>query len=324
MSAYRFRDLALVAAPAEMEAKAGLSRLCATLGWQLASDDLGDASARVLLRLHPSGSDVPAGSALRYFTDEFSILDDTAYSYVSDGVSVLRLDVDRAEADAYLDASFFQKPRPLQWQLWGFCLLALLRRFGYFCLHAAAVISPAGTGVLIIGPSGSGKSTLAVGLIRAGWRYLSDDAVLLVNRATVSAVPLRTEFSIDADAAFAYADLRLGPEVPDAGGGLRRRVHIEDRYPHSRVDESVPTLLLFPSIVDADASALSPLGGIAAIGRLLAASGPQLFDRACMPDHVTTLRAVVRQSAAYTLEAGRDLHRHPERLLQLVAGLESM
>ena len=79
MSVYRFRDLALVAAPAEMEAKAGLRRLCATLGWQHASRDPGDVSAPVVLRLHHRGSDVPASATPRYLTDEFSILDDDAY-----------------------------------------------------------------------------------------------------------------------------------------------------------------------------------------------------------------------------------------------------
>src|SRR5258705_12283229 len=62
----------------------------------------------------------------------------------------------------------------------SFAICAALRRYGLFALHSAAVVSPdAKTGVMIIGPSGSGKSTLTMQLAAAGWRYLSDDELLL-------------------------------------------------------------------------------------------------------------------------------------------------
>ena len=46
-------------------------------------------------------------------------------------------------------------------------------------IHAGAVASPAGTGVLLPAPSGSGKTTLVAGLVRAGFGYLSDEAAVL-------------------------------------------------------------------------------------------------------------------------------------------------
>jgi serine kinase of HPr protein (carbohydrate metabolism regulator) len=54
-------------------------------------------------------------------------------------------------------------------------LLSTHRLYG---LHAGAV-ERAGTSLLIVGNSGCGKTTTAVVLVRSGWRYLSDDAVLL-------------------------------------------------------------------------------------------------------------------------------------------------
>jgi hypothetical protein len=52
-----------------------------------------------------------------------------------------------------------------------------IRRTGDFLLiHAGAVSTPAGEGVLIVGGSGSGKTTLTAGLVRRGFAYLSDDA----------------------------------------------------------------------------------------------------------------------------------------------------
>jgi hypothetical protein len=46
----------------------------------------------------------------------------------------------------------------------------------FLLVHAGAVVTPAGEGVLLPGGSGSGKTTLTAGLMRAGFGYLSDEA----------------------------------------------------------------------------------------------------------------------------------------------------
>lgn len=46
-------------------------------------------------------------------------------------------------------------------------------------VHAGAVVTPDGAGVLLPAPSGSGKSTLVAGLVRAGFGYLSDEAAVI-------------------------------------------------------------------------------------------------------------------------------------------------
>src|ERR687889_579156 len=76
--------------------------------------------------------------------------------------------------------------------------MVALRRCGLFELHAAGVVEPeTGGGLLVVGPSGSGKSTLATQLASAGWRYLSDDALLLHERgALVEARALRRQFAL--------------------------------------------------------------------------------------------------------------------------------
>lgn len=53
----------------------------------------------------------------------------------------------------------------------------LMRQDRCLVLHAAALMAPGGQVVVLPAPSGSGKSTLAAQLVRAGWRYLSDEAV---------------------------------------------------------------------------------------------------------------------------------------------------
>ena len=49
----------------------------------------------------------------------------------------------------------------------------------FVLIHAGAVATPAGEGVLVPGASGTGKSTLVVGLIREGFSYYSDEAAAI-------------------------------------------------------------------------------------------------------------------------------------------------
>ena len=100
--------------------------------------------------------------------------------------------------------------------------------------------------MLIVGGSGSGKSTLTIGLIRNGWGYLSDDAVLLRKQSeTVQALALRRICFIAAQAAGDYPDFRLGEMVPDASSGHRRRVYVDETYPGQAVPTCVPRVLVF-------------------------------------------------------------------------------
>jgi hypothetical protein len=254
-------------------------------------------------------------------TSDFRVFAGGGATYVSDGASTLRICRDRA--DAYLDDSFYGQRRSAQWNFWAFGSLKLMRPMGCFALHGAGVVSPSGRGMLIVGPSGSGKSTLALALIAAGWRYLSDEAVLLSRQGTViQARPLRRSFYVDASDAAAYEGLRLGPETPDAAGGLRREVFIDERYANRRIDAMTPRLLLLPTIVDAACSEMATMDAVSALRHLLAASGPQLFDNAGMADHLDVLRSLSGQCAILRLSAGRDLHRNASAVAGLIPSQE--
>ena len=45
-------------------------------------------------------------------------------------------------------------------------------------VHAGAVVTPEGDGIVLPAPSGSGKTTLVAGLVRAGFGYLSEEAAV--------------------------------------------------------------------------------------------------------------------------------------------------
>jgi hypothetical protein len=54
------------------------------------------------------------------------------------------------------------------------------RQTGSFLLiHAGAVATPSGDGLILPGESGSGKTTMVAGLVRAGFGYLSDEAAAI-------------------------------------------------------------------------------------------------------------------------------------------------
>jgi hypothetical protein len=65
-------------------------------------------------------------------------------------------------------------------RLFGHINLETLRRTGDFVLvHSGAVATPGGEGVILPASSGSGKSTLVLGLVMAGYQYLSDEAAAI-------------------------------------------------------------------------------------------------------------------------------------------------
>jgi hypothetical protein len=50
---------------------------------------------------------------------------------------------------------------------------------GYLLIHAGAVVTPGGDGILILGESGSGKTTLVAALVQEGFGFLSDEAAAI-------------------------------------------------------------------------------------------------------------------------------------------------
>jgi HPr serine kinase-like protein len=88
---------------------------------------------------------------------------------------------DRSEglAFAWIDRAALKHRRYLRYHFLEGVALTLLSASYVTPLHAACV-ELAGKGVLLCGNSGAGKSSLALACARAGWKFLSDDAVYLL------------------------------------------------------------------------------------------------------------------------------------------------
>jgi hypothetical protein len=319
MALFAFHDLTLETKHQGDVAGEDLARVLEELSWVSITETTKEPTLRLSVSDRQDGLTVPPLSKEVFRADGFSALESGDDFYVTDGFSILRLRPAQGEGSAFLAPSFWTKPALLQSNFWAFTLLKLLRPLGLHSLHSAGVVAKEKLGVLIIGPPGSGKSTLALGLIRHGWRYLSDDAVLLRFHAVeVEALALRKHFYIDASAAGSVVELPLGEEVPDNTGRLRRRVCLEETCAERYAVGCFPQVLLFSRIVPQAQSSLLPLDQVHALRHLLSASGPQLLDRKWMNPHLEVLKRLIQQTASYELQAGLDLYRNPITLVHLL------
>ncbi len=325
MARYAFQELTLAVEQKGLgENEVALAGLLHDLSWVRVAASRTPPSLRLQVRRACQAALVPAQAQALFRADEFCGFAKGDEFYLTDGASLVHLQAKQRQGTVFLAPSFAVKPLLVQANVWTFTLLKLLRPLGFYSLHAAGVVSPTGLGLLIIGPSGSGKTTLALGLIRQGWGYLSDDAVLLrLQVEEVASVAVRQQCYIDANAATLHVDLPLEEEaVPDTVGGRRRRVILEAAYPGRALMSCLPRVVVFSHIVSQTQSSLRPLDRVSALKRLLASSAPQLFESATMVQQLDVLKRLLQQTAVYELHAGRDLLHDSMTLVRLLAEAE--
>jgi hypothetical protein len=320
---YRFHELSLVVQQDGSEPGRELVQLLDELSWVRNDTDVAKPLLSLSVHQQAQGCRIPLTAQRMFQAEGFHGFEHGEDFYLTEGASCWHLQLRQRRGEAWLAPNFAEQSPRLRRSFWAFGVLKLLRPLGWFSLHAAAVISPAGQAILIVGAPGSGKSTLALGLWRQGWGYVSDDALLLrLQQDGVEAVACRRDAYVDADAAAQYADLAWGAEVPDGAGGWKRRIHLGAADLERLVPRCKPQLVLFSRIVPASQSALRPLERASALRHLLGQSAPQLFDRQTMAAQLTVLTHLVQQASANELHAGRDLYQQPLRLVDLLAEAE--
>jgi hypothetical protein len=297
----------------------GIGRLLEELSWAVISNSGCKPSLYLSVQSNSGRFSIPPTCREALRTDEFCGFELDDNFFLTDGSSVFHLRPYAGEACARIAPSFFYKPPMAQANFWCFGLLKLLRPLGIYSLHAAGLAPKDGEGVLLVGPSGSGKSTLAIGLIRAGWSYLSDDAVLLRHGSQgIEALACRRSFYIDAARAADYSDFRCGDEEPDSNGGRRRNIGINEAYPQQCIAQCLPRIVIFPHITGNSQSMLKPIDRVQALRVLLAQSAPQLFDRSTMSGHLELLKRLLQQAELFELNAGTDLYHQPAKLIDVL------
>ena len=201
-------------------------------------------------------------------------------------------------------------------------LQAALRRAGLFDLHAAALFDPtSNAGALFVGASSSGKTTMTLKLAECGWRYLSDDMVVLVDSpAGLEMAGLRRLFAV---AATSLAGSNL-PGIcealgdPVASDPSKRKLEPERIFQNGRTERARPRVLFFQQLTGRAETIVEPLTPSAAMQRLVRLCPWATYDEVSAHAYLQTLARLAAQCRSYLLRAGRDLLQEPRRTADLL------
>jgi hypothetical protein len=200
----------------------------------------------------------------------------------------------------------------------SFAVCAGLRRCGIFDLHSAGVVEPEGNiGALIIGHSGSGKSTLTLQLAKAGWRYLSDDELLLsLADGEVEARGFRSFFAVAESIEAASGATRSANHA--RGWSAKVCFEPRSRFPFAYAERVIPHRLFFITVSGVAETRLTELSQAETMKRLIRACPWATYDKAIAAENLSVLSRLVRQSRSFDLSAGADLL-FPERAAELLS-----
>lgn len=191
--------------------------------------------------------------------------------------------------------------------------MAALRRCGLYELHAAGVVAPDGGGVLVIGPSGSSKSTLATHLAAAGWKYLSDDTLLLhESGGKIEARALRRVFALTNDTFDVFDNLQIPAATIAPFDPQKLRFEPRTVFPEGFTASCTPTALFFSRVARELTSTTRALSRTETLAQLLRMCPWACYDKPTARAHLNVLSELARQARGFELSAGRDLFGDPE------------
>jgi len=283
-------------------------------GWHVAAvADYETANADVRIVIHGSADlpQPPAGvNSFEVAEGGHCRSEGQIYFFESYGSVVMAGHRDRSMVEVWIGNHPESRERsPLARLIFNAAMVAM-RRCGLYELHAAGVVSPLGGGVLIIGPSGSGKSNLTAQLASAGWRYLSDDSLLLFSRdGLVHANALRRMFALTHDsfsttraANCESIEVSVAPFDP-----LKKRFEPAPLFPGQFAQSCAPRKVFFSQITNAPASDIRLLNKAETMARLVRMCPWSAYDKATAEAHLEVLGNLARQADGLELFAGTDL-----------------
>jgi hypothetical protein len=189
--------------------------------------------------------------------------------------------------------------------------MTAMRRCGLYELHASGAIEPeTRAGVLFVGPSGSGKSTTVTQLAAAGWRYLSDDKLLLFDSGEyVEARALRRVFAVTRPTAAStgLAGREQFMSEPAPFDPNKMRFEPQSIFPGGFVESCAPRVIFFSTLTREPESSTRALSQTEAMARLIRMCPWAGYDKPAARGHLDVLARLAKQTQAHELRAGTDL-----------------
>jgi hypothetical protein len=199
-------------------------------------------------------------------------------------------------------------------------LMTAVRRVGLFHMHAAALVTPGGDVVIVVGDAGAGKTTTTLALLEAGADYLGDDALFLVAEGRgVRVVAFPRAFHLGAATLAAFPRL-AALAGPPSSTGEKRPLDPRAAFP-GRARPSVAlaqgrVLALFPSVGDGPVTELGPMPRADAFGHLLASSATLVVEG--LPrreESFAILGALLATARCVEIRLGADALADPRRAI---------
>lgn len=230
------------------------------------------------------------------------------------GASWLHVRVAEGRATGHIAADFADYGLVTQREFFQVFFFLLLRRQGYYTLHANAVLPPlqsdtSHAGVLLVGDCGAGKTTLTLSLLQAGWRCVGDDMLILAKEpaGAIVAYGMRRGFSCTPQTANAFPALQTFAEGPDLVRN-KKFIQAEACYPAQFAALCTPHLLLFPTIVARPTSEVLGLSAATGMSQLLGQPrAGLLFDPPTVACHFQLYGQLVQQAASAQFLGGQDV-----------------
>jgi hypothetical protein len=229
--------------------------------------------------------------------------------------SQLQLKVDLGQAKLYLHEGFWQQSVYNQREFFLLALLMLLRPKGLYGLHACG-LKKDGSGLLLVGSSGSGKTTTMLNLMKSGWQFLSDDAVLLHETLQdVEALAFRKGFSVMPDVAHDLGSLATGFEFDDPEG--KKVVEFAADFGGGHCESCKPKFVLFPKL-STGVTRLEAMNPVEALLKLSQQSGGIMPDPNLSQKQLCMLKTLLQQVQCFKLHLVNDALANPDLVSNLI------
>lgn len=192
-------------------------------------------------------------------------------------------------------------------------VIILLRRAGWYHLHAATAIDPDSRGWLFAGDAHCGKSTTAALLAASGWQVGTDDAAFLETRdRRVIVHTCRAPIALRPGGRSLLARSG-GIELPDRG----KVGYFPEDLGGVWTPLVSPEIVIFTSVGE-DQTTGARISSAAALAELVRWSAWVMLEPDLAQDHLNALTRLTAQARCYRVTLGRDLFARPNRLSELV------